>query len=1206
MAFARLILTTHLVFVLSVVSVYAQDSKENAEFKLALNLYNDGMYELALEQLKQFVAAYPSSVQGVEARFYLGQCHLKLKQYEEARLAFQTFALTYQDNPNAPEAWLNVGKSYEGLGNKKEAALAYERVKVFHPKSPQAAQALIESARLFKESGQPDDARRVLRIVLQEYSSSPLAQRARTALGEVYFEEGNFAQAEEELKRVIQGDPSPDARAQALLVLGDIYRKRWQLDEARTQYEEIVTKHKGASTRGAAHLQLGHVFMGLGKFQDAADHFSKATAEKSLLDSAMITAAELGLAEACEGQQDYLKALAQYERVLNRLPSEDSSRHEILFRIAVAHGSAKNYARGSEALQRILSSNPSDSMRRRVLARLASYAEYSNNAGEAIRIYGMFLESYPADPHAPVILWKSAQLLMQTLNDLRRAAYVCESLMSRFPESPLVTQAYMLAAECYDKLRDFDHAMAVRRALLVKYPAADSFASVRARMNEIETFEAKNKDAALEKLALLLGDVLTERSRSDLTFRLGETYFHDLKNYQAAIAQFTAVINSGVTGKPFEDALFYRAKSYEYLSKRDPSYRAQAIDSYMMFLNAYPSDPRSGDAAYSLFMLKSTSPEEAKAAYESFAQSNPNDAKRADMLLRIGALQEKADKSTALATFTAILVQHGGSEAAEEARYHRFRILLELGMTDSAVAEGNRFVSRYPNARFTAAVTDRLAELALSLRDYRSAVRHLTVLFERFRYYSAAQGVEQRLADAHTLAGEYDKAIALYNELIDFDRDDPFGTGYGDSHIRLRLAGLYRHAGQSTKAREILAEVLSTVHSNSLKGEAFLLLGNLAQDGGDRDFAASYFRQAASVSPGTAATRDVADLLFEAGAYSDAINQYRLLAQSASEVNDRKYFEARIILARLKTDDLETARKEISVFSKTYKNIDNELGAFELERGNFFFRKGDYSSAFMTYTNVLDRYDDTPSVPEAMYGKGKALEAQGRAKEATKTLEELLKEYPTARIIQRARIALGNIAYNGERWDDAIRYYKSAAEDPKIDHSLLPFAMGNLIEAYEAAGIFDAALDWTRKYLDRFPSNEDSFDKQIKVGILYQRLGFNDQSIQHLQGLLDKAGSELEGEIRYYIAEANFQKGDYQQAVLDFLKVPYLVTKKGKLDWTANSFYMAGQSYERMGRHDQALAMYQQIVDRPGIDQTFKAAAAKEIDRVKLVLKKGG
>ena len=69
--------------------------------------------------------------------------------------------------------------------------------------------------------------------------------------------------------------------------------------------------------------------------------------------------------------------------------------------------------------------------------------------------------------------------------------------------------------------------------------------------------------------------------------------------------------------------------------------------------------------------------------------------------------------------------------------------------------------------------------------------------------------------------------------------------------------------------------------------------------------------------------------------------------------------------------------------------------------------------------------------------------------------------------------------------------------------------------------------------------------------------------------------------------------------------MPYLVNKKTKIDWTPNSYYMAGQSYEKMGKFDQALNMYQQIVDKPGIDATFKTAAQKEIARVKAAVGTG-
>jgi len=68
--------------------------------------------------------------------------------------------------------------------------------------------------------------------------------------------------------------------------------------------------------------------------------------------------------------------------------------------------------------------------------------------------------------------------------------------------------------------------------------------------------------------------------------------------------------------------------------------------------------------------------------------------------------------------------------------------------------------------------------------------------------------------------------------------------------------------------------------------------------------------------------------------------------------------------------------------------------------------------------------------------------------------------------------------------------------------------------------------------------------------------------------------------------------------------VPYLVAKRGKIDWISTSYYMAGQSYEKMSKYDQALTMYKQIIDRKDTDTQFKTAAKKEIDRVKAIVKK--
>jgi tetratricopeptide (TPR) repeat protein len=175
-------------------------------------------------------------------------------------------------------------------------------------------------------------------------------------------------------------------------------------------------------------------------------------------------------------------------------------------------------------------------------------------------------------------------------------------------------------------------------------------------------------------------------------------------------------------------------------------------------------------------------------------------------------------------------------------------------------------------------------------------------------------------------------------------------------------------------------------------------------------------------------------------------------------------------------------------------------------------------------SKLASTYDESPSAPAALYWIGKVYEVTNKPDEAIKQFDRLLKEHPQAAIIQKTHVALGNIYYNAEKWDDAVRHYRQVTDNQSADPALLPFAINNLIETYETAGIYDAALTLTRRYLDLYPNSEDAFDKRIKIGILYQRLGYYDQSVVHLQGLLNEAGSDLEGEIRYYIAEANYAK----------------------------------------------------------------------------------
>lgn len=1182
----------------------AQNTKENADFKLAINLYNDALYELAAEQLKQFIASFPNTGQGVEARFYLGLTQLKLKQYDEARLTFQTFALTYQDNPKAPEAWWKVGESYAAVNNYREAALAFERVKVFHPRSTTAGAALVEAGKYFGLAGQPDDARRVLRIVMQEYASSTAVLAARTQLGRIYFEEGNLEQAQNELRRVVEGDPSPDAKAQALLILGNIAGAMGKHDEALKNYQEVITKHPKTSAMQGAYVNLAKLQSLRGKYMEAVDNFQKALAEKGVVDSALVREAMVGTGDAYASLRDYSNAVKYYNNFTASFPADTLVAY-VWWKSALVNVNARNYKRSNELCTQIIKSGASEMLKRRAQIRLALNAEEQKSAAQAVQAYEQFIDQRPDDRATPGILMRIGALAENELRDFRKAAASYELIMARYSRSPFVDDAYAGAARCYEQLKDFDRAMQVQRQLLENFPSSDLREKTVERISVIETFEAKDKDKGLERLALLLGDVVADRDKMGLAYRLGEVYFHDLKNYEAAAQQFTNAINSGMTDDRFVTALYLRARSYEYLSWKEDRYRQQAIESYTTFLDSYPTDTRANDAALALFRLRATTLPASREAYISVLRKFPALRGRQELLLHIGRKLMEADSIPgALATFSTIVREFPTSPAAEEAGFSRMQLLAQTGLADSAFSAGAAYIRTFPNGSHTAEVLALLGDAAFNSNVHASAIEYYRRLSSDFSYTIQGNAARRRLADAYAGAGNFEEAIDLYTELVEESASDPFEYDGGDGSLYLALGTALQASGNTAAAKAYLFRFLAQQPSGETAGNAYSLLGAIYRKEGSLDLATSYFRQAGAVAPNAPPSRDIAGLLYESGNHADALKQYMQLSQSATAESDKQFFDARVILCRLKLDDLANAEKDITAFTAKYRKADEDLASFELEKGNHFYRKRDLASANRSFERVASKYSNSPSAPIAMYWSGKILEAGNKLPDAIKQYERIQKQYPKSPILQRVYLALGNIYYNAEKWDESVQNYRRIVDDSNADPELLPLAMSNLIETYETAGVFDAALTLTRKYLEAYPNNEDSFDKKIKIGILYQRLGYNDQSVLHLTTLLDEAGSDLEGEIRYYIAEANYNKGDYQQAILDFLKVPYLVTKKGKIDWTANSLYMSGQSYERMGRHDQALTMYQQILDRPGIDEMFKAAARKEIARVRSVLGK--
>jgi len=1195
----------------------AQDTKENADFKLAVSLYNDKLYDLALEQFRQFVAAYPNTQQGIEARFYLGLTQMKMAQYDDARLTFQNLALAFPDHPRAPEAWWNVAEAYVATNNAREAALAFERVKTFQPKSKIAPAALMKASEYFERARDREDAKRVLRTLVQDYGSSDIVLPARLRLARMYLADNQLELARAESKRVVDGSRDPALKAEASLTMAKALAGLGKGDEAENALGEVVKNHRSTTSYAPALLALGSLQQDAGRLSDAMRSWQAVANDTASAASSTRQEALIGMGDAYLVRGEYAQALPLYDKAA---ALKETRWGEAAYKAGVCAEQSGSLAKASDDLRMALADTSSLLDYRGALVAAARVAAEAKNYQESVKLSLASYERYRDDPQSAAALLDAASVSRDHLHDYRQAINLYETVLREFPASASVDDALFGSAEALRLSGQLQLALQTYEALETRYPASEFVASARKAEEEVRTFQLKDDKQGLEKLALLVGDVISGGSKGDLAYRLAEFYFYDLKEYDRAAAQFQAALEAGLPEVSQVAAWYHQAKSYEYLAGRseaggsasDSDAALRAIAAYDSLLRKYPTNEFLNDAVIAQLKLKlrlaRTVPDVRSIGVE-FLKIYPTVARRDLFHFALGeAYRRLKANEDAEMLYSWVLQDRPSPELAADALYRLGDALWAMGSQDTASVVLNDYLAKYPNDEFSARAAWMLAQYYAGKGEGERAIALYNKIDQLYSYTDFSRNLDAARGDAYVAAGQYAQAIESYQRLLHSVGDDPVALAKIPKEIFFNLGLCYGKTGDRSRAKRSYGQYLLRDVTTERAGRAYYALAQIARDENNVALATEYLQEASRFSLGgegglNQAEFEAAELYFRNGEYANAIAGYNALLPDAKDDTLQQYLQSRVIVSYFRLDNTKEADTRAAAFVRKYRDADQYAAEFEYERGMYFLRKSDPTTAKRFFDAVIKRYGASPFVAQAIYGNARVAEMSENPQEAIKLYESLLQRYPHDKIAPRARLSLGNLYYNKEQWDAAVREYKAIVDSADRSPDLLPYAVNNLIMAYKQLSLFDAALELTRQYIDRYPNASDLMDKRIDIGILYQRLGYYDQSIVHLRSLLENADADLEAEVRYYIGESYFYKGDYQQAILEFLKVPYLITKRTKNDWASTSYYMAGQAYEKMSKFDQAITMYRMILQRPGVDATFKAGAQREIDRVNALVK---
>lgn len=1190
----------------------SQTAKENADFKLAVSLYEDKLFDLSLEQFKQFVDTYPNTQLGIEARYYLGLTQSKLQKYEEARLSFQNFALAFPEHQKAAEAWWNVAEAYISLNNFREAALAFERLKTFHPRSKLAPSALLKAAEYFSLANDLEQARKSLRTLLLDYGTSDVLLQARLKLAEIYLTDNQFELAKSEAKRVIDANTEPGLTARAHYTMAIALEKLKKFDEAKKSLSHITSVQTSPMYYQALFL-LGRINRNIGDISEALNSWQTIVNDSARVSSQLRQDAYMEIGEVRFISLDYPRALKAFESASAIKGKRTGDALYYAARSAEADGklftAGPYYIRAEQDTSTTID-------RRGLLIGGIKGSLFTRNYHEALQYVQRFRAGYPSDPHLPRVLMEGTLIYRDKLNDSRNSFDLLEEIINRFPLDELADDALYERGNTHLKFRNHDFALRAYEDLIRRFPASDFVPRTLALIDSVKIFETKDLNKGLSQTALLLGEIIGGRSTGEHLFSLGKIFFDHLKDYESSSIQFERALKNLSSGSLRSSAWYYYARSLDILSsknraKTDPVMVKSAINAYDS-LFAHGSGTHFWDDAvvHSVRLklsLAATTKDinDIRFQYDqAFSGHKKKDVVFYDIASAHYRIKSYAEASS---TFRSLIEQFPQSDLYPDALYHRALSFSERGELDSANTYYQLYSKRFSNHLYAAQAINQAALYAIGRNRMSVAQELFNTLEKQFPYSSITSNIDLKKGDAFFLANDYSNARSSYENALAQAEKKFFTVVQLPSQTYFRLATSYEKSGMFDVAKKYYSLYLMRDTSGQARGMVYFALASIARQEGNFDLAAKYLVDAGKLvhsSPELSlkANLEAAELLFNYEDYAGALKRYTDLAQTKND-SLGQYIQARIIVTQYRLDNFQEAEKQAASFLK-FAPKGSEFGSeFELEKGRHYFRRNELDLAFKSFETVINKHSKSSVVPDALYWSGRVHEQLNRPQRAIQSYELILQRYPDAAIAPRTQLSLGNVYSGLEQWEAATKQYRPLLENEKKAPDLVPFAMNNLIVAYKQIGLFDAALQLTRQYIDRFPDDPEISAKRIDIGVIYQKLGYHDQSILHLQSMLENADAELEAEVRYYIGEGYFSKGDYQQAILEFLKVPYFITKRTKIDWIAPSLYMSGQSYEKMGKYDQAITMYKQIIERPGIDASLKTAAQKEIDRVNTMVK---
>ena len=392
---------------------WGQRSDEEALFSIAAQAYQDGLLDLARDQLQTYLTTYPSGKHVAEVFYLLGNYSYRTRDFPRAARVLQD-ALQYQlPETLRTDAQYLLGRSY----------VETER----HAEAIQAFQPLIEQG-----------------------TEGRWHEAALYWTGEVFLSKGDFPDAARSLQQLTEDHPNGEYLEQALYALGYAQQMAEAHEEGLRAFQQLLERFPQSSLRAQAEYGVAHTLTALQRFAEAAPRWERLSHSEST--PARLEEATFWWAESWRRADRCDMARPAFEAYLKRFP-QGSHQVDALDAVALCARDAGDVTAEIVALETLLQQLSTDPRRAPLLLRLADVHEQSGQLTRAQTFYSQWLLAFPENPRRLEVLARRG-LIARLQGDYAQAVQDFAEVLPGANDSGQRLLAHAVLGEGYFRLDD--------------------------------------------------------------------------------------------------------------------------------------------------------------------------------------------------------------------------------------------------------------------------------------------------------------------------------------------------------------------------------------------------------------------------------------------------------------------------------------------------------------------------------------------------------------------------------------------------------------------------------------------------------------------------------------------------------------------------------------------------------------------------------